>query len=85
MSEAVYLLCTLTAALCSGLLLRAYGKSRERLLFWSGVCFVGLAVNNAILFTEMVLVSVEDLWPVRSATALVAVGVLLYGLVWESR
>lgn len=85
MPEAVYLLCTATSALCAILLFRAYGRTRERLLFWSGLCFAGFAVNNAILFAETALVTVVDLWAVRSATALVAVGTLLVGLVWESR
>lgn len=85
MAELVYLLCALTSILCAALLLRGYGESRTKLLLWSGVCFAGLAINNVLLFLDLVLVPGMDLAVLRSATALVALFVLLYGLVWESR
>ena len=85
MAEAVYVLCALTSAGCAALLLRTYGRTRARLLLWSGLCFVGLALNNVLLFTDLVIVPAIDLSYWRSGTALVAMMLLIVGLVWESR
>ena len=49
MASVVYALCALTSLACAVLLLRAYRRSWARLLFWSGLCFVGLALNNVLL------------------------------------
>ena len=49
MIQLVYLLCALTSLACAVLLLRGYFRTRVRLLLWSGLCFVGLALNNALL------------------------------------
>ena len=85
MAEIVYVLCTLTSGLCSMLLLRGYRASRARLLFWSGLCFAGLAVNNALLFTDLVIVTYIDLSIVRAAVSLSSLMVLIFGLIWEGR
>jgi hydrogenase/urease accessory protein HupE len=85
MAEAVYLLCALTSTACAILLLRSYSRSRSRLLLWSSLAFVGLAVNNALLFVDLVLIPDEiDLSIVRSTIALAALMVLAYGLIWET-
>jgi hypothetical protein len=86
MAELVYLLCAATSAACALLLLRRYLQQRTRLLLWSSLCFVLLAVNNVILFVDLIVVpATVDLLLWRSATALAGVGVLLFGLIWESR
>ena len=85
MAELVYVLCAVTSIACAVLLLMGYQRSRTRLLFWSGLCFVGLALNNVVLFVDLVLIPSMDLSLVRSGTALIAMLVLLFGLVWESR
>lgn len=85
MAVGVYVLCALTAGACAYLLLRSYRQNRLRLLLWSGLCFTGLALNNVLLFVDKVLVSGTDLTLVRSVSALAAVLVLLYGLIWETR
>ena len=78
-------LAMLTSAACMWLLFRAYAASRLRLLLWSGLCFVFLTLNNVFLFLDVVVFPVEvDLRPYRLAAALIAVGFLLYGFVWES-
>jgi hypothetical protein len=84
MAEAVYLLCALTSAGCAALLLRSYLRNRTRLLVWSSLCFVGLALNNAILFVDRVIVPGTDLTLLRNATALAALLLLLFGLIWDS-
>lgn len=84
MAEAVYLLCAATSVLCALLLLRAYRANRTRLLFWSGLCFAGLALNNILLWIDLVLMPTPmSLALARNATALVSLMILLYGLVRE--
>jgi hydrogenase/urease accessory protein HupE len=79
----VYGLCSFTALLCAVLLLRAYGRSRYRLLFWSGICFAGLTVNNFLLMVDKVVLPESDLSVARSAAALFAMIVLMYGLIFD--
>jgi hypothetical protein len=82
---AVYALCAVTSIACAWLLLRGYARSRVRLLLWSGLCFVGLAINNVLLFVDIRLLPQVDLSMVRSLPALAGVVILIYGLVWETR
>lgn len=84
MAEAVYLLCALTSVACTWLLLRSYASTRVRLLLWSGLCFVGLALNNVILFVDKVVTPDVDLSTWRLLPAFAGVCVLLFGLIWES-
>ena len=86
MAEGIYLLCSLTSVGCAVLLFRGYRASRTRLLFYSSLCFAALAVNNVMLFVDVVVVPGTDLfsgW--RSAVALAGLGILIFGLVWELR
>ena len=85
MAELVYLLCAGTSIWCAVLLLKGYRSSRTRLLFWASACFVGLAINNVILFIDLIMLPDVDLFWWRTAPALGGMLVLLYGLVWESR
>jgi hypothetical protein len=81
----VYLLCFATSVACLVLLVRSYLKSRTQLLLWAALCFVGLALNNALLFIDVVLFPTEvSLQAWRHATALGAVLVLLYGFIFEA-
>lgn len=84
MATAVYLLCMLTSAFCAVLLLREYRRSGARLLLWSSLSFVGWAANNALVFTDMVVLPGIDLSLVRALAALIAVSLLLYGLIWDA-
>ena len=84
MAGTIYALCALTAALCAVLLLQSYARSKYRLLLWSGLCFIGLTLNNLILVVDKLVFPEIDLSPWRTATALAAMCVLLYGLVWDS-
>jgi hypothetical protein len=81
---AVYILCLVTSTLCAGLLLRAYHRSREQLLLWAALSFVCLALNNLFLVADMVVFPDLDLWLLRPLASLAAIGVLLYGFVWEA-
>jgi hypothetical protein len=69
---------------CTVLLFREYLRTRARLLLWSTLCFVGLSVNNALLFTDLVLFPTGDLRLLRAAAALAGMACLLYGFIWEA-
>ncbi len=90
MAPIVYLLCGLMSVLCFLLLLRGYWQTRTLLLLRSSICFACFAVNNVLLYVDVVLTAGVDLslmgvslplW--RTAISLGGVLVLLYGLLWE--
>jgi len=81
----VYLLCMVTSGLCAVLLVRAYRRTRARLLLWSAISFVFLAINNLLVFADLVVVGPAiDLLALRYAAALAAVCTLIYGFIWEA-
>jgi hypothetical protein len=85
LASLVYLLGAIVTAMCAILLLRGFARSRSRLLLWSGLCFAGLTVSNAILFIDLVLLPTElSLYMWRLGTAAAAMLLLVYGLVFES-
>jgi len=84
MAEAVYLLCAVTSVVCAVMLFNGYRENHTRLLFWSSLCFAGLAINNVLLFVDLILVPEIDLSIWRSSIALASMMVLLYGIIWES-
>jgi hypothetical protein len=83
MASLVYLLCAATSLACAVLLLRGYRENGVRLLFWSGLCFVGLALNNTLLYIDLKVLPDVDLFLLRSAPALLGVLALIYGLIWD--
>jgi hypothetical protein len=85
MSGGVYLACAATSLLCAAMLFRGYYRSRVRLLFWSGLCFAGLVVENLIGYVDVAIIPDISLAVVRKLPGLLAISVLLYGLVWESK
>lgn len=84
MASVVYGLCALTALACAILLLRAYRRTRNLLLFWSGLCFCGLMASNVILIVDKLVVPDLDLRPLRLLVTAASMGLLLYGLVYRS-
>lgn len=83
MGPITYALGVCTSIFCAFLLIRSYLRQRTPLLLWCSLCFVGLAVNNVILFVDIFIVPETDLEIWRSVTALVALGLMLIGLIWE--
>lgn len=81
----VYALCVVTSALCAVLLLRQYARTRFKLLLWSGLCFVGLTLNNLLVFIDANVAPHTDLSVWRTLPALAGVALLLYGMIWETR
>jgi hypothetical protein len=84
MAATIYLLCALCALLCFYLLMRAYLRGGYRLLLWSAICFGGLTLNNLVLVIDKTVLVSTDLSIWRTAIALAAMAVLLYGLIWDS-
>jgi hypothetical protein len=84
MAVIVYSLCTLAALLCTWLLLSGYRRSHSQLLFWSGLAFAGLTLNNLLLGLDKLIFLEVDLGPLRNAVALAAMIILLYGLIWKA-
>lgn len=80
---AVYLLCFLTSAACALLLARSYRRTGARLLFWSALCFLFLAANNLLVIFDLLLIPDVDFRLARYALALAALGVLLFGFIWD--
>lgn len=80
----VYMLCSLMSLGVAIVLLRAYRQNRTRLLLWSSICFVGIAINNILLSIDFSLGPSYDLTTVRAFSSLIAMAVLLYGLIWDT-
>jgi len=85
MAAFVYILCALTSLTSMGLLFRAYAQRKVRLLLWSGLCFAGLALNNVLLFVDMIIVPEGDLSTIRQVPAFIGICLLIFGLVYDLR
>jgi hypothetical protein len=81
----LYILSFLTTLICAILLLRAYAVVRKRLLFWSGLCFVGLTVSNVFLIADFLIFPQTDLYTYRLGATAISMVLLLGGLIWETR
>jgi hypothetical protein len=81
---ALYVLAVLSSGACAVLLFRGYQRRRIRLLMWSGICFVGLTINNLALFVDVVLFPGLDLRLARLVPALLGMTCLLYGFIWDT-
>ena len=85
-AEGIYLLCAATSLVAAGLLIRQYRASRTPLLFWSSVAFLGLAVNNVLVYVDLGLLPTEmDLAFPRTLAGAIAMVVLVYGLVQDTQ
>jgi hypothetical protein len=85
MADVVYSLCAATSIVCAVLLIQGFRRTRSRLLLWSSLCFVGLVVNNVLLVVDRIFVPGVDLYTLRLFSALVALILLVWGLIWESK
>lgn len=80
---AVYTLCFLTSAACSALLARSYRRTGARLLMWSAFCFLFLAANNLVVILDLLILPDTDFRFARHALSLTALGLLLFGFIWD--
>lgn len=79
----VYILCFVTSALCAWLLVRAYRRTRTRLLLSSALSFVFLAVNNFFVVLDLVVFPDVNFLFFRYAAALIAAGIMIYAFIWD--
>jgi len=85
MAALIYAGCAVTSLLCAFLLLRAYWRSRLRVLWWSGLCFAGLTVGNLVLMLDKLVFTQIDLTAWRLAVTLFSMLLLIYGLLQEDK
>ena len=83
-AEGIYLLCAATSLVVAAILLRQYVRVRTRLVLWSVVCFTGLAVNNVLVYIDLVMYTGVDLSMYRSAAGAAGMVAMVYGLVTEA-
>lgn len=80
----IYFVSFATSAVCAGLLVRSYLRTRARLLLWSSACFVLLALNSITVIVDFIVFPAIDLGVLRLGTSLAGVLALLYGFIWEA-
>lgn len=80
----IYLLCAFTSLGAALLLWRGYRRSRQRLLYWSSLCFAILAASNGLLIMDLVIFPDVYILPWRNFVTQAGLLVLLYGLIFES-
>ena len=85
MSGMVYILCAATSFLCAAMLFRGYRQTGVRLLFWSSICFLGLTIDNVLLYADLVVIPDTSLTLFRRLAALAALLFLVFGLVWDAK
>ena len=85
MANIVYAFCAFTSLCCALLLMRGFRTSRQRLLLWGALCFFVLFLSNVLLFADLVLFPNIDLQPWRAGVTLLGMGLLLYGMIFESQ
>jgi hypothetical protein len=78
----IYSLCAVTSLACLVLLWRSYRVTGSAMLFWSALCFLLLTANNVLLLLDKLVFTQVDLAIWRVSLAWLAVGVLVFGLIW---
>ncbi|MBX9693297.1 MAG: hypothetical protein K2Z81_12990 [Cyanobacteria bacterium] len=78
-----YALCAVTSLICFILLMRGFLKDRNPLLLWSSFCFGSIAVQNSLLFCDLVLIPEVSLVLARTLIGFIGQALLLCALIWE--
>ena len=85
MAQFCYALCAVTSIVCFALLLRGYIRNKTPLLLLSSFCFGFMAIQNSLVFIDLVLLPQIDLSLWRTLSGLIGPALLLCGLIWERR
>jgi len=85
MAVLIYSLCLSTALCCAAILVRAFMRTRRPLLMWASLCFLCLALNEAVVIIDLYFVPEESLRIVRSSLGLTAGLLMLIGLIFPAR
>lgn len=81
---AIYILCFLTSVAIAFLLLRGFARTGERILAWTGLGFLGLSLNNAVLIVDAMVVPGMDLSLLRNIPTLLGLTLMVYGLIIDA-
>ena len=84
LAEGIYLLCAATSLTAAALLLRHYRARRTPLLFWSFIAFIGLSVNNVLVFVDFSIMPGFSLAFPRTVAGTLGMLALAYGLIWDA-
>jgi heme/copper-type cytochrome/quinol oxidase subunit 4 len=79
----LFALAVVSSFACMVLLFRGYLQKRVRLLMWGALCFVGLTINNIMMFTDLIIFPQGDLRLFRLIPALAGAACMVYALIWE--
>ena len=83
MAVLIYGLCTLLATVIAVMLWRQHRRSPSRMIYWTALCFSGLALSNLLLVLDKLVFPDMDLRLLRHSVSLLSIGLLLFGLVYE--
>lgn len=84
LAEAIYVLCAGTSLAAAWLLLRYYRARRTPLLLWSCIGFIGLALNNVLVYVDLSLFPTLDLALARALAGAIGMVALVFGLIWDT-
>jgi hypothetical protein len=83
MAELIYGLCTILSLAIAVMLWRQHRRSPTRMIYWTALCFTGLALSNLVLVVDKLVFPDIDLRVLRHSISLLSIGLLLFGLVYE--
>jgi peptidoglycan/LPS O-acetylase OafA/YrhL len=83
MAEGIYGLCTLMSLAIAVMLWRQQHRTPTRMIYWTALCFSGLALSNLVLVLDKLVFPELDLRVLRHAISLLSIALLLFGLVYE--
>lgn len=83
MAELIYGLCTILSASIAVMLWRRHRRMPARMIYWTALCFSGLALSNLLLVVDKLILPEVDLRVLRNSVSLLSIGLLLFGLVYE--
>jgi hypothetical protein len=83
MAELIYGLCTVLSLSIAVMLWRQQRRVPTRMIYWTALCFTGLALSNLLLVLDKFVFPELDLRVLRHSVSLLSIGLLLFGLVYE--
>ena len=83
MAELIYGLCTILSMAVAVMLWRQHRRMPTRMIYWTALCFTGLALSNLVLVLDKLVFPGLDLRVLRHSISLLSIGLLLFGLVYE--
>jgi hypothetical protein len=83
MAEIIYGLCTALSLFIAVMLWRQQRRVPTRMIYWTALCFTGLALSNLLLVVDKLVFPELDLRVLRHSVSLLSIGLLLFGLVYE--